>query len=218
MRATLAKIGSPRPAQTLETAIAEVHEHVRDREEVLHYTPPPLAPRDLATNEIIAAAARGLGIVKPTGIGYVEEHEVAEATETILTQFEKMTGYRELPRPCGYFLALKIFLRPEWHVKGKRDDGSNYEIIRTDYARADDKYQSVSALVVSAGPDAYQDQTRYPRGPWCRIGDWVIVPRNEGFFFHFRGVAMLMLPDDKILAVVSDPMSVSWGANDKVIA
>lgn len=141
-----------------------------------------------------------------TTIG-VLAHEEAIARELILDQFKEMTGKRELPRPCGYFLALRVFVRPE----------KIRQIYLADVTRAEDKYQSVSALVCDRGPDSYRDPAKFPYGPWCRVGDWVLVPRYEGFFFHFNGVAMLMLPDDRVLSVVADPMSVSLNASDKIV-
>ena len=153
----------------------------------------------------------------PGGLSYIEPNEEAEARELILTHFEKMTGKREIPRVCGYMIALKLFIRPEWVSKVKRNDGTEGKILLSDEARADDKYQSISGLVIATGPDAYRDPEKYPFGPWCKVGDWVVLPRQEGFFFHFNGVAMCILPDDRILSVISDPMSVKWNPSDKIV-
>lgn len=178
---------------------------------------PTLTPEEIAENEAMAAAARGMGIIGPVTHVGVQDYEEAAAADLILAQFEKATGKREIPKPCGYFLALKIFVRPEELSWVKGPDGAPRAIIAPDTYRIEDKYRSVTALVVAKGPNAYKDKDRFPDGPWCRIGDWVIVPRNQGLFFHFNDVAMLMVPDEKILAVVNDPASVTWGTNDKLM-
>ena len=38
-------------------------------------------------------------------------------------------------------------------------------------------YTTVTALVLKMGPDCYTDEKRYPKGPWCKKGDWIIFGR-----------------------------------------
>jgi len=45
--------------------------------------------------------------------------------------------------------------------------------------------------------------------PWCQVGDWVVIPRHEGTLINYRGVPMMFMPDDRILAVVEDPSYVT---------
>ena len=35
-------------------------------------------------------------------------------------------------------------------------------------------------FVVKMGPDAYADKSRFPNGPSCKVGDFVIVRPNSG--------------------------------------
>ena len=146
----------------------------------------------------------------PAGVGeaWVEPHEELAARELILDQFKEMTGKRELPDACGYYIYVKIYQGPAVLKSGVNATGAAYSILRPDRSVDEDKYQSCTGLVVAKGRDAYMDKQRFPYGPWCYIGDWVIVPRAEGFFFHYHGVAMLALADDKIIGRVGDPTSV----------
>lgn len=143
---------------------------------------------------------------------HVQAHEVPDAIKLIDDQFIELTGRPFEFKTCGYLICLKIYIRPEELAKGKRADGSEYTIWRPNVTATNDKYQSISALVVGIGPDAYKamnaDGTpRYPT-PWCRIGDWVTVPRYEAHLFMYRGVALGILPDDRIMGVINDPTDV----------
>ena len=50
---------------------------------------------------------------------------------------------------------------------------------------------------------------RYPNGPWCRVGDWIMIPRQSSFLFQYKGVAMATLTDDKVMGILKDPRDVS---------
>ncbi len=70
------------------------------------------------------------------------------------------------------------------------------------------KYQSVAGLVVGLGPDAYRDDKKFPLGPWCRVGDWILLPRYEATMLTYRGVAMGLIADDRVQCVITDPKDV----------
>jgi co-chaperonin GroES (HSP10) len=55
------------------------------------------------------------------------------------------------------------------------------------------------------GPDCYSDKERYPRGPWCKKGDWVIFARYAGSRFKIEGGEVRLLNDDEIIATIKDP-------------
>lgn len=142
--------------------------------------------------------------------GFVQPGEEAQARALVDKLFTELTGRPYQAKACGYFLTLKIYIRPEELIKGKRADGSEYSLYRPDQTAQNDKYQSCTALVVDVGPSAYKGKwpdgsDKFPEGPWCRVGDWVAVPRYEAHLFMYRGVALGMLPDDRVLQVITDP-------------
>lgn len=141
----------------------------------------------------------------------IQPWEENAAKKLINDQFMEMTGKSFTMSPGGYMIAVKIFVRPEELKKVKGPDGKEVVIYRA-MTYDDDKYQSVSALVCATGPDAYKGENRdgTPRytNPWCKVGDWVVIPRHECFLISYRGVAMGILPDDKIIAVIDDPTDV----------
>lgn len=113
----------------------------------------------------------------------------------------------------GYFMAVKLYIRPEqFHVMKDEngnpimgEDGKAKAIILPDTVTKNDQFRKCAALVVAMGQEVYKGE-RYERsGAWCKLGDWIVIPRNEGSQFKYRGVPMQLLPDDRCMAVVEDP-------------
>lgn len=154
-----------------------------------------------------------VGGVKEFSMSHIEPYEEEKAKKLVLDHFEQLTGKRMMPRPAGYMVAVKIYVRPEEMKEITREDGSKTTLYLPSVATREDKFSSVSALVVALGPQAYKGKNhlgedRFPEGPWCKVGDFVAIPRNEGFLFNYRGVTMSLLPDDKIMAIIEDPTDV----------
>ena len=141
----------------------------------------------------------------------IEPHEEAEAQEFIDAQFIEMTGQPFDMRPAGYLVAVKIYIRPEELKTIKKEDGTEVTLYLPDTVRAEDKYSSVSALVCAVGPEAYQGEKFERSGPWCKVGDWILIPRYESTMVSYRGVAVALLPDDRVMAVIAGPEDVASG-------
>lgn len=60
-------------------------------------------------------------------------------------------------------------------------------------------------FVAKIGPDAFKDEKRFPSGPSCKVGDFVVVRPNSGTRFKIHGREMRIINDDSIEAVVEDP-------------
>jgi len=67
-------------------------------------------------------------------------------------------------------------------------------------------------FVIKLGPDAYTDKTRFPNGPSCKEGDFVIVRPNSGTRLKIHGREFRIINDDSVEAVVQDPRGVSRAA------
>jgi co-chaperonin GroES (HSP10) len=67
-------------------------------------------------------------------------------------------------------------------------------------------------FVVKMGPDAFQDKTRFPNGPSCNIGDFVIVRPNSGTRLKIHGREFRLIPDTSVEATVEDPRGISRAA------
>lgn len=67
-------------------------------------------------------------------------------------------------------------------------------------------------FVVKLGPDCYKDKTRFPSGPSCKVGDFVIVRPNSGTRLKIHGREFRIINDDSVEAVVEDPRGITRAA------
>ena len=78
-------------------------------------------------------------------------------------------------------------------------------VLLTDKAVEDQQIASVCALVLKVGPDAYSDPEKFPTGPWCKEGDWIIMARYAGSRIKIEEGELRILNDDEVLGTVSSP-------------
>ena len=105
----------------------------------------------------------------------------------------------KLPKPTGYRVLILPFTLPEVTKGG----------IHIAKATLDkERIATVVGYVVAMGPDAYGDLNKFPEGPWCKEGDWVIFGRYAGARFQIEGGDMRLLNDDEILACIDDPEAI----------
>jgi co-chaperonin GroES (HSP10) len=67
-------------------------------------------------------------------------------------------------------------------------------------------------FVVKVGPDAYRDEKRFPNGPSCKVGDFVLVRPNTGTRIKIHGKEFRIINDDSVEAVVQDPRGITRAA------
>jgi co-chaperonin GroES (HSP10) len=106
----------------------------------------------------------------------------------------------QLPKPVGYRVLIAL-PQPEETIAGT-------SIIKTDTAKTQDHIMSIIGLVVDVGDQAYNDEERFPTGPWCQVGDYVMFRMNSGTRFTIEGVEYRLMNDDSIEAVVADPSGI----------
>lgn len=148
------------------------------------------------------------------GLSYVDNHEIDEAKREVDKLFIGLTGKPFGLRVANYYVAVKLYVRPEEIKEVTRDDGTKATLWLPTQVVEGDKYHSVAALVCGIGPGAFkgyddQGRERFPEGPSCRVGDWVCIPRTNCFVINYRGVPAGILPDDMILSVIEDPTDVT---------
>ncbi len=64
-------------------------------------------------------------------------------------------------------------------------------------------------FVVKVGPDAYRDEKRFPSGPSCKVGDFILVRPNTGTRIRIHGKEFRLINDDSVEAVIQDPRGVT---------
>jgi len=105
----------------------------------------------------------------------------------------------KLPKPTGWRMLILPF-----RMKEKTDAGV---LIGTETI---DRQQVASQCgnILAMGDACYQDKERYPSGPWCKVGDWVVFARYAGSRIEIEGGEVRLLNDDEILATVQDPTDI----------
>ena len=101
----------------------------------------------------------------------------------------------KLPKPTGWRLLVLPF-----KMKEKTKGG----IIMSDITIEKQQVASQCGLVVALGEQCY-DKERYPEGPWCKKGDWVVFARYAGSRIQIDGGEVRLLNDDEILATIENP-------------
>ena len=107
----------------------------------------------------------------------------------------------QLPTPVGYRILVAL---PQVEEKF---DGTN--IIKAAKTLQTDHILSTIGLVVDMGDQAYSDGDRFPTGPWCKQGDYVMFRANTGTRFKIGGVEYRLMNDDSLEAVVADPRGIT---------
>lgn len=105
-----------------------------------------------------------------------------------------------MPQPAGYKLLIAL---PEVQ---QRTDGGVYI---PDERRDAESTASIVGFVLELGPDAYADKAKFPTGPWCKKGDFVIFRSYSGTRFRVEGQEFRLINDDTVEAVVDDPRGYS---------
>ena len=81
-------------------------------------------------------------------------------------------------------------------------------LLLTDKAIEEQQLTTNVGLILNMGPDAYSDKTKFPNGPWCKKGDWVVFARYAGSRVKIDGGEIRILNDDEILSTVEDPTDI----------
>lgn len=106
---------------------------------------------------------------------------------------------KQLPIPTGYKLLIAL---PESEEKTKGG------IIKAAQTRETEEVGSIVGFVLSMGPDAYKSKDRFPSGPYCKTGDWIMMRSYSGTRFKVHGKEFRLINDDSVEAVVEDPTGV----------
>jgi co-chaperonin GroES (HSP10) len=107
---------------------------------------------------------------------------------------------KQLPDPSGYRILCAI---PE--VEEKTAGG----IFKADSTKQYEELTTPVLMVLKIGPDAYKDEKRFPSGPWCREGDFILTRPMAGSRVKIHGREFRIINDDSVEGVVEDPRGIS---------
>ena len=105
----------------------------------------------------------------------------------------------QLPKPSGYKILCAI---PE---QEKEYDGG---IIKADETVRTDELLTTVLFVVDLGPDCYMDKAKFPTGPWCKKGDFILIRPHAGTRLIIHDREFRIINDDSVEGVVEDPRGI----------
>ena len=107
---------------------------------------------------------------------------------------------KQLPEPSGYRILCAI---PEV------DDTYESGILKADTTMHYEEVLSTVFFVVKMGPDCYKDASRFPTGPWCKVGDFILARPNSGTRLKIHGREFRIINDDSVEGIVEDPRGIT---------
>tara|TARA_R110000744_G_scaffold84945_2_gene166196 strand:+ start:191 stop:649 length:459 start_codon:yes stop_codon:yes gene_type:complete len=106
-----------------------------------------------------------------------------------------------IPRPVGYRVLIALPNVEETYGESG--------LIKSTQTVRDEYVLSTVGAVIEMGDQAYSDSERFPTGPWCKVGDYVMFRANTGTRFKVGRQEYRLMNDDSIEAVVDDPRAVT---------
>jgi len=124
---------------------------------------------------------------------------MSEAATVEVGSVEADTKPSQLPEPTGYKILIAL---PE--VDEKTEGG----IIKAQETMHLEEVGSIVGFVMKLGPDAYEDKKKFPNGPYCKAGDFVLMRSYSGTRFSIHGKEFRLINDDSVEAVIDDPRGI----------
>ena len=133
----------------------------------------------------------------PPKIKLALEEKYKKEKEEEINAYERLKEKEsdKLPKPTGWRMLVLPFKLPE-KTKGGLFLGAD-TLERQQVA-------STCVLVLAMGPHCY-DKEKFPEGPWCKKGDWVVFARYAGSRIQIDGGEVRLLNDDEVLATIENP-------------
>lgn len=129
-----------------------------------------------------------------------EPIKIPESARVVGTPVSDADWEAQLPKPCGYRLLVALPDVSDYY------EGST--LLKTDSEKHKEYIMSIMGAVIDMGEAAYTDTERFPTGPWCKVGDYVMFRMNTGTRFKVNGKEFRLMNDDSIEAVVPDPRGI----------
>ena len=122
-----------------------------------------------------------------------------DAIPTHLPETAEQKG-RQLPIPATYHILCAL---PD--IEDEYESG----LVKAGQTLQYEEVMSPVLFVVAMGPDCYKDKDRFPSGPSCKVGDFILVRPNTGTRIKIHGREFRMINDDSVEGVVEDPRGIS---------
>jgi len=111
------------------------------------------------------------------------------------------TKAKTVPMPTGWRLLCVV---PE-----VKDTFDGTQIVKAAEVQRAEELTSHVLYVLKVGPDAYKDEKKFPSGPWCAEGDFVLTRAYAGTRFKVFGREFRLINDDQVDGTIEDPRGIS---------
>ena len=108
--------------------------------------------------------------------------------------------YSDTPDVLPELPGFHVLVRPV-SVKEKTKGG----IIIPNSTKEDMSYLTTVGKVIKIGNLAYNDTDKFPKGPWCKEGDYICYAKHAGQKIQYKEIKMILLYDDQVIMKVEDP-------------
>jgi len=107
----------------------------------------------------------------------------------------------QIPKPVGYHILIAM--------PSIDDTFGDSGIVKAEKTLREEHILSMVGVVLDMGDQAYSDADRFPTGPWCKQGDYVMFRANSGTRFKVGKQEYRLINDDTVEAVVQDPSKIT---------
>jgi co-chaperonin GroES (HSP10) len=146
------------------------------------------------------------GFVLPDGTMHelsAEEVAVTEVPEVVEEPSQEEVQAqmaKQLPEPRGWRILCSLVTATDQYDSG---------LLKADETKKIEELTSPVLFVLKLGDLAYKDADKFPMGPWCKEGDFVITRPYTGTRIMIYGKEFRVIYDDQVEAVVEDPRGIT---------
>lgn len=144
-----------------------------------------ILPSGMRANPVAAAAIQ------------MEGQAGADARARLAEEGMKAT---QLPKPAGYRILVAI---------PKAEEKFGNGLLKADMTKQVEEVTTVVGFVLAMGPDCYLDKAKFPTGPWCKVGDFIVFRAYSGTRLMIHSVEHRIVNDDTVEAIVLDPRGIT---------
>jgi co-chaperonin GroES (HSP10) len=109
---------------------------------------------------------------------------------------------KQVPDPATYYLLCMV-------PKAEEEiNDSGLGLVKTAQMMHHEELLSPVLFVAKMGPDAFKDEKRFPSGPSCKVGDFILTRPNTGTRMKIHGTEWRLIHDESVEAVVQDPRGI----------
>ena len=116
------------------------------------------------------------------------------------TKAEAERKAKQIPVPSGFRILCM--------VPKIEDTFGDSLIVKAEESMRVEEQTTLVLFVAELGPSAYADKTRFPDGPWCKKGDFVVVRAYSGTRLKIHGTEWRIINDDTVEAIVEEPRGI----------